>query len=268
METESNNQINFLDLTLIKNNGKIEFKIYRKPTTTSALIPFNSSHPFKHKLSAFHSMIYRALNIPMSPENKQTELDIIRQLATENKFPLSLINKIIRKHERRIFNQHLLSENPKKENTYRKFNYYGAINQKISKTLYKHNISCAVSQKQTLLNCLKNGKDPTCHLDKNGVYLLKCDNCNASYIGETGRKLKTRIQEHIRDVKTSNFGKHLSYNKHSFNNWNNAKLLHSQHKGTKLSLLEAYEIEKHRKSADIHLLNDQLALNYQPILLI
>ena len=31
---------------------------------------------------------------------------------------------------------------------------------------------------------------------KNVVYKINCKNCNASYVGQTDRKLKTRINEH------------------------------------------------------------------------
>jgi len=32
--------------------------------------------------------------------------------------------------------------------------------------------------------------------EKSGVYKLSCDSCPAVYIGQTGRKLKTRVSEH------------------------------------------------------------------------
>lgn len=73
------------------------------------------------------------------------------------------------------------------------------------------------------------------------------------------------MQEHIKDIRVSNFGRHLHETGHTFTNWENVKLIHQQDKGTKLTLLEAYEIDKHRKNKDIILLNDQLNLNYYPI---
>lgn len=39
------------------------------------------------------------------------------------------------------------------------------------------------------------------HFDqKNTVYCILCDNCDATYVGQTGRKLKTRINEHKRNI--------------------------------------------------------------------
>ena len=47
MEMESNNSINFLDISISKHNETFDFKIYRKPTTTDTIIPFDSNHPLR-----------------------------------------------------------------------------------------------------------------------------------------------------------------------------------------------------------------------------
>ena len=35
------------------------------------------------------------------------------------------------------------------------------------------------------------------------VYQIPCKNCDGSYVGETGRLLKTRLEEHMKDAETS-----------------------------------------------------------------
>jgi hypothetical protein len=45
MEPETDNQINFLDITVKKETNKFSFNIYRKPTTTDTIIPRVSCHP-------------------------------------------------------------------------------------------------------------------------------------------------------------------------------------------------------------------------------
>lgn len=42
---EEDNVTHFLDLTLTKNNHKLEYNIYRKPTTTNQNIHSTSHHP-------------------------------------------------------------------------------------------------------------------------------------------------------------------------------------------------------------------------------
>jgi len=52
MESEINNKINFLVVTIMKNHDKLTFNIYRKPTKTNSIIPNDSCHPTEHKLAA------------------------------------------------------------------------------------------------------------------------------------------------------------------------------------------------------------------------
>ena len=82
MELESDEAINFLDLTIRKNS--LAFKIYHKPTHTDMLIHNSSMHPYVHKLAAFHSYIHRLVSTPLSTEDFQCELKFIKQLAVNN----------------------------------------------------------------------------------------------------------------------------------------------------------------------------------------
>ena len=45
IEPEVNNKINFLDITIYKTKHNISIQIYRKLTTTDAIIPQVSSYP-------------------------------------------------------------------------------------------------------------------------------------------------------------------------------------------------------------------------------
>ena len=56
---ESDNQINFLDLTIHNSNNSLSSNIYRKPTTTDIIIPYDSCHPPAHKNAAIRHMVNR-----------------------------------------------------------------------------------------------------------------------------------------------------------------------------------------------------------------
>jgi hypothetical protein len=45
IEEEKENKINFLDITISKENDNLSFDIYRKPTATDTIIPNDSCHP-------------------------------------------------------------------------------------------------------------------------------------------------------------------------------------------------------------------------------
>ena len=73
--------------------------------------------------------------------------------------------------------------------------------QSLERVFKKHYIAVSMRPDQTLRNVLVHPKDK---LDKfetcNCVYQIKCSNCDSSYIGEMGRKFKTRLGEHKKDV--------------------------------------------------------------------
>ena len=49
-------------------------------------------------------------------------------------------------------------------------------------------------------------------LKSNVIYKFKCGNCNATYIGETTRHLKTRMDEHLKYKKESHIYQHIHNN--------------------------------------------------------
>jgi hypothetical protein len=57
MEKETQNRINFLDMTVIKEHNKLTFSIYRKPTTIDSIIHKDSCQLKEHKKSAVNYLI-------------------------------------------------------------------------------------------------------------------------------------------------------------------------------------------------------------------
>lgn len=66
IENEKDNSINFLDLNIKKQNNKLQYSIYRKPTTTDITIHNDSHHPTAQKQAAYIALINRLLNVPMT----------------------------------------------------------------------------------------------------------------------------------------------------------------------------------------------------------
>ena len=64
------------------------------------------------------------------------------------------------------------------------------------------------------------------------VYQVECKDCEKPYIGETGRKLKIRLDEHRKGGegehgKTSGLSQHIQQTNHTIN-FNDAKILHKE----------------------------------------
>jgi len=61
MEKSSNNTLNFLDVTIINNKGRIEFDWYHKPTFSGRYLNYESHHPFCQKRGTVFGLVDRAV---------------------------------------------------------------------------------------------------------------------------------------------------------------------------------------------------------------
>ena len=113
-------------------------------------------------------------------------------------------------------------------------------------------------------------------MSRSGVYELTCGDCDAFYIGQTGRSFRTRYKEHEHALKrinrldssnyvsTSAFADHLHETNHSAS-LNNPTPLHFELKGPRLDLLGSSEIKLAIRN-NRNILNNQLDIKKQPII--
>jgi formamidopyrimidine-DNA glycosylase len=87
IEQQTQNRINYLDLTIKKNQNKLNFEIYRKPTTTDLILRNISCHPYKHKKLAINYLYNRLNTYKITEENKKKDKEIIRQILNSNEYP-------------------------------------------------------------------------------------------------------------------------------------------------------------------------------------
>jgi hypothetical protein len=71
-EAESNNRINYLDITIHRTPTNWVTSIHRKPTFTDTVIPYSSNHPPQHKYTAIR-FLYNRLNTYHLNENDRKE---------------------------------------------------------------------------------------------------------------------------------------------------------------------------------------------------
>jgi len=68
----------------------------------------------------------------------------------------------------------------------------------ISKAVYSIGYRCI----NKLNKFIKAYKDKKIISDKNNIiYKIQCNNCDVSYVGQTKKKLNTKINEHIKNIK-------------------------------------------------------------------
>ena len=89
---ETNNKVNFLELSITRKPTSLELDIYRKPTVMDITINFLSNHPLEHKLVAYRFFINRMLSLPLS-EVRHKEWKNIKKTAHNNNIPIHLLQK-------------------------------------------------------------------------------------------------------------------------------------------------------------------------------
>jgi hypothetical protein len=99
IELEEGNKINYLDLTIHRKNDTLEFSIFRKPTYTDAIIPYNLCHHYECKYAALRYLINRLNVYQINPSARKEELIIIQNILYNNYFPLQLINNLLKKQK-------------------------------------------------------------------------------------------------------------------------------------------------------------------------
>jgi len=98
--------------------------------------------------------------------------------------------------------------------------YIKGTSETISRILQPYNIRVAHKPTTTLRHLLTNVKDRDEPNNRQGaVYKIKCSDCLASYIGETGRNLNTRLTEHKRATRNGDANNHIALH-HQLTNYN------------------------------------------------
>jgi len=107
--------------------------------------------------------------------------------------------------------------------------YIEGTSETISRILQPYNIRVAHKPTTTLRHLLTNVKDrDEPNIRQGAVYKIKCSDCQASYIGETGRNLKTRLTEHKRATRNGDANNHIAAHHQLTNHnidWDSARCL-------------------------------------------
>lgn len=256
IENETNQQINFMDITISRGNEKFEIDIYRKPTYTDSIIPKDSCHPKEQKMAAIRYFHNRLHQYQLSSENIEKENNVIHTILHNNGYDSSTTDRVTKQ----------IKDKKKKEKTGRwiKFTYVGKETRAITKAFKNTNINVAFSVNNTigkLLTTRKHHKKQK--YDNCGIYQLTCPTCSKKYIGQTGRPFKTRFQEHFRDFKYKNnkssFAQHLLENNHSIGPMETIMdTIHVTNKGRMMDTLEKFYI--FRETRHDNQINDRLTV--------
>jgi len=87
-ELESDNQINFLVITIRKTPTKWITSTYRKPSFTDSIIPYSLNHPPQLKHAAKRYLYNRLNTYHLQYDEYKEELDTIHDIMLNNGLPV------------------------------------------------------------------------------------------------------------------------------------------------------------------------------------
>ncbi|XP_067121766.1 uncharacterized protein [Centruroides vittatus] len=202
-KNKTNKSINYLDVTIKRNDYSLEFKPYKKPCSIVVTIRYDSNIPSYIKQNIFKMEYTKIITRTSNPTDIHTHTNELKKKFVLNGYPNSLIN-----HWENKINSNMINNKVKKLNTdtkYISFPYIKELYEDINRDLQKMSIKLAPKYEK-LQNRLRptkpNRKPEKKEETRNVVYKIPCT-CNTTnfYIGETKRKLGIRLKEHIADLK-------------------------------------------------------------------
>jgi len=238
-EIEKDHTLNYLDLSLHRTTTNIKTAIYRKPTFTDTIIPFNSNHPTQHKYAAVRHLYNRLNTYNLQHTEHTQELNIIHNILHNNSFPIP---------QQKIPTQNTKTQDtPQPTHTWANFTYIGKETSYITNIFRQTDLKMAFRTNNTLGNLLANKHRQRDTYSHSGVYKLNCPKCNKAYVGQTGRQFFTRYKEHLADFRhnndKSNFAKHLHEESHPFGPMEEImQVIQYQRKGAHLNTIERFHI--------------------------
>ncbi|KYN08066.1 hypothetical protein ALC62_00911, partial [Cyphomyrmex costatus] len=263
----------FLDLVLIKNENKIISDWYHKPTFSGRFLNFHSWHPLSQKIGIIISLIDRVLLLS-HPSFHQKNFDMVIKILLKNGYPLDMIFSTIKKRLHKKFedfkdlttndNANIITDG-KRRNKYFVIPYIPIISDRIGKFLRDVPfLRMAYRGINKLSRFIKVQKDRLPHhLLNDVVYRIECNDCDCSYVGQTGRSLITRIKEHKNHI-NRNTSQHSVITQHRLEtfhdfNWDSVRILDKEESFNKRLISEMIHINMQNNG--LNLKNDTQNLN-------
>ncbi|BHF79925.1 hypothetical protein SprV_0702304900 [Sparganum proliferum] len=196
MEAEANNQLPFLDVLVHrKPNGHLKTTVYRKATNTRQILSFHRKHPLCHKSSCVRTLYRRAETHCSEPDDRRSELRYLQRLFMSNGYPRNFIERGRQAGPSR----RLVTERPK---IWRALPYIDGVSEAVSRLLRPLGIGITHRPESTIRHLVMRPNAPLPPGETtNVIYRIQCNSCEANYIGETGKRLQTRVGEHMRAVR-------------------------------------------------------------------
>ena len=199
VEVERDGSLPFLDTLLWrKEDGSLDVMVYRKPTHTDRYLNFQSHHPHHVKRGLVRCLHDRARNITSSQDNLAQEEHHIAVVLRQNGYPDAFIRSSAREQPIQDLDDQEMEQqdDDMQRPPLVMLPYVAGISDDVRRVCRRFSLNVIFNSGRSLWLVLTKVKD-TLPVEKQSkvVYQIPCS-CGMTYIGETARRLKTRMKEH------------------------------------------------------------------------
>ncbi|KYN22608.1 hypothetical protein ALC57_04991, partial [Trachymyrmex cornetzi] len=250
-EVGTGNRISFLNTTIIIDNNRIIFDVFHKSTYSGRFLSFYSNHPTCHKKSTLISCIDKILLLS-HPSFQQGNLVNAINTFLDNCYPLSFIFTNITQRINFYIHNKNKTGNILVKDKYFTIPYVKSISESFLPISSMFHCKLAFTIPNTLKGLIRKGKDKLELMsNQNVVYKISCENCEASYVGQTKRRLSTRVNEHKSDIRKNTsspsvISDHRIKFDHNFK-WDEVKVLDSESTYNKRLVSEMIHIKRQKQ---------------------
>ena len=274
LEEGADNRLNFLDVTIIIRDKRIEFDWYHKPTFSGRYLNFESHHPLCHKIGTAIGLIDRAFLLS-HPRFHQDNLSRVINILLENSYPLDLIFQTLHKRIKKLTVSKFIGCDDMTEQA-NKFNereslffnvpYLPQFSERFRLVVRDQNMIISYTGMNKLRSFIKVQKDELPLMNrKNVVYKISCNDCDATYVGQTCRLLHTRINEHRAHIRRNSTQQSVITDHRLLNHdfkWDEIEVLDEERNLNKRLLSEMLLIKRQKNGLNAQKDLDRLQHNY------
>ena len=182
------------------------------------------------------------------------------EILLDNNYPLDFIFNVFRERIKTLIHNNKSSKNPNKNisesASFFTIPYIQNFSEKFNNVTRPLNVRISYQSLNKLNKIIKVHKDPLPDSSQsNIVYKINCLDCDASYVGQSGRQLNTRVKEHKSHIIRNNPNRsvitehRLNYG-HDFD-WENVKILDHEPFYHKRLVSEMLYIKRQKNSLNL-----------------
>ena len=203
MKREYDGKMPFMDVLFKRGEeDQLDRAAYRKPTHTGRCLSVDCLHPASVKCGILREFVIRAIKVCSDEESKKVEIEHIMTEMQGNGYPKKSIQRAARDQLKEASVTPPSSKDSKDVDTNKeewqkaRIPFIEGVSYEVRRIARDAGINCLFYQPHTLggLYNVKNRLQSGTQGDV--VYSVKCETCQAKYVGETMRALEVRSKEH------------------------------------------------------------------------